>query len=179
MSKVSNPDREEPFHIVYEMCRTANSPGYRFIQSSLTFNDQIDPLVDIISSIRDRPVLATKYVTYRNKLNPDLGIHKLYTDKLFIPDYTRVAFSRLRLMSHNLRIETGRWSRTPPELRVCTCDNSSVQDETHVLINCPLSVSCRHRYPNLNYESMSNLRNENDNIVDLCKYIYEVLYIYR
>ena len=178
MSKLSNPDGEEPFHIVYEMCRAANSPGYRFIQTSLVFNDQIDPLGEIILSIRNKPASATKYVTYRDALNPNLRIHRLYTDKLYISDYTRVAFSRLRLMSHSLRIETGRWSRTPPELRVCSCDNITVQDETHVLISCPMSVSCRYKYPSLSYESLIALLND-DNIVDLVKYIHEVLQIYK
>ena len=179
MSKLSTPDREEPFNIVYEMCRAANSPGYKFIENALSFNDQIDPLDNILSEIRNKPFSATKYVTYRNTLNPNLQVHRLYTEKIYISDHIRIAFSRLRLMSHSLRVETGRWSRTAPELRVCNCDSNTVQDEAHVLVNCPLSISCRHKYPNLDFESLSSILNDDVNVVDVCKYIYEVLRIYK
>ena len=179
MSKLFTPDREEPFIIVYEMCRAANSPGYKFIESALAFNDQINPLDDILSEIRNKPASATKYITYRNILNPNLQVHRLYTEKIYISDHIRIAFSRLRLMSHSLRVETGRWSRTAPELRVCSCDSDNVQNELHVLVNCALSLSCRQKYPNLVFESLSSILNDTDNVVDVCKYIYEVLRFYN
>ena len=42
----------------------------------------------------------------------------LYEDRL-VPEYNRKAFTRLRLSSHKLKIETGRWSRIPKEARRC------------------------------------------------------------
>ena len=65
--------------------------------------------------IHDKLRSATKYATYCVKLNPDLEIHDVYKRNVYIPDYLRVSFSRLRLMFHNLKIETGRWSRIPRE----------------------------------------------------------------
>ena len=56
-----------------------------------------------------------------------------------MPDYQRESFSRLRLMSHNLRIKTGKWSRTPAEQRLCFCVDSQVQTERHVLV---VSTDC-------------------------------------
>ena len=41
--------------------------------------------------------------------------HGVY-DRL-VPEYSRKAFTRLRLSSHKLKIETGRWSRIPKEAR--------------------------------------------------------------
>ena len=53
----------------------------------------------------------------------------------YIPDYLRITFTRFRLSSHRLRVEVGRWSRTPREERVCAC-GTGVQDEFH-LFQCP------------------------------------------
>ena len=81
-------------------------------------------------------------------------------------------------MSHNLRIETGRWSRTPTEQRVCQCDDSSVQTERHVLTECPLSETSRERYPMLRFDDLNVLMNETVFLEELCAYIYEVTHIF-
>ena len=96
-------------------------------------------LSGIKNFIVNKPDNATKYWTYKHKLNKSLENHKVYSEKEYVPDYLRLAFTRLRTMSHDLRIETGRWSRTPRDLRVCPCSPVSIQDEEHVLIRCPLS----------------------------------------
>ncbi len=44
-----------------------------------------------------------------------------------------VACTRIRLSSHRLRVETGRWDRIPFENRTCLC--GAVQTEEHVLLN--------------------------------------------
>ena len=80
-------------------------------------------------------------------------------------------------MSHDLKIETGRRSGTPAELRLCSCDENVVQDESHVLLNCSLSRDCRARYNMLDFGSFSTLM-ERGNIKDLCGYIHDVLKVY-
>ena len=50
-----------------------------------------------------------------------------------------------RLSSHNLKIETGRWTRQPRELRLCLC--GQVQDEMHVIQFCPLTERLRYFHP--------------------------------
>jgi hypothetical protein len=62
---------------------------------------------------------STRFITYRT-INPTLQPSLIYRDPS-IPEYLRVACTRLRLSSHRLRIETGRWSRIPRENRHCTC----------------------------------------------------------
>jgi hypothetical protein len=69
----------------------------------------------------------TKFLTYAI-LNPELKSHPVYKQRY--PKYLRIAFTRLRLSSHNLRIETGRWSRIERERRLCTC--GEIQTEEHV-----------------------------------------------
>ena len=54
-------------------------------------------------------------------------------------------FTRFRLSSHHLKIETGRWARIDAADPLCECGNG-VQDESHVLFNCPKTGSVRERF---------------------------------
>ena len=66
-----------------------------------------------------------------------LEIHPLYTKEApTIPDYLRINFTRYRLSSHQLRVEIGRWSRTPADQRTCAC-GLGIQNEQHIF-ECPL-----------------------------------------
>ena len=112
------------------------------------------------------------------ELNSDMTVHDVYQTLKLIPDYKRQAFTRFRVMSHNLRIETGRWSRTPTEQRVCQCDEISIQTEQHVLIVCPLSEASRARYPMLRFNNIKDLLNEDVFLAELCAYTYEVMHIF-
>ena len=176
--KMQNRDMEEPFQIVYEMCKNANSKGFKFLQKVMNGNDALDSLEKITISISNN-VNATKFQTYCNELNPGLERHNAYGKSVFLPDYIRVTFTRLRLMSHNLKIEIGRWSRLPRRERVCQCDRVELQDEKHVLLECPLSahVRQRQRYQTLPLDSISSLMNCG-NVIDLCNFINDTLNIY-
>ena len=87
-------------------------------------------------AIRNALPSATRSHTYIT-LNPTLAVHSIYTDtSRTIPDYLRISFTRFRLSSHMLRVETGRWSRTPRDERLCKC-GTGIQNEQHVFL-CPL-----------------------------------------
>jgi hypothetical protein len=61
----------------------------------------------------------------------------------------RTTLCRLRLASHKLRIETGRYThtRTDRSLRVCeVCKNGDVEDEFHFVIVCPAYHMLRVKY---------------------------------
>ena len=67
----------------------------------------------------------------------------------------RLVFTKFRLSSHHLKIETGRWARIDVENRLCGC-GSRVEDESHVLLDCPKTENVRVRchvsrdvYPNI------------------------------
>ena len=98
--------------------------------------------------------------------------------KIYIPDYLRVAFTRVRVMSHNLKVETGRWSRTPTEQRICCCNENKVQDERHVLLECPISTEYRQNFQMLDYSSVHNLLKDETHCKNLCNFIYKVLNTY-
>ena len=59
---------------------------------------------------------------------------------LFLPIVPRSKFSKLRISAHHLHVETGRHKKpvTPVHLRICSnCDTGAIEDEQHVLIDCP------------------------------------------
>jgi len=55
--------------------------------------------------------------------------------------------ARFRLSSHYLKVETGRWHEIPRRDRVCDmCGLGQVQDEHHVLLECPVMADIRGRF---------------------------------
>ena len=66
-----------------------------------------------------------------------------------LPNKLRVALSRLRLYSHQLRIETGRYSqnRDYRAQRICTfCNKSGIEDGYHFVLVCPVYSILRQKY---------------------------------
>ena len=82
-------------------------------------------------------------------MNPDLSVHPLYkatNPNRVIEDNLRMAFTRVRLCSHRLRSETGRWARVPADQRFCPhCDGTTIQNEEH-LFQCPATLHIREMY---------------------------------
>ena len=134
--------------------------------------DQIDNVASFkentISKIRTSN--STRRMTYL-ELNADLSIHPIYNSEQ-IPENCRISFTRMRLSSHYLKIETGRWSRIPRENRLCEC--GQVQSEIHVLLTCPLLHNLRLIFHELNFDNINELM-KSDNIIALAKYIHAVL----
>ena len=98
---------------------------------------------------------------------------KTYLDNIYVKKY-RQALSRLRLSSHRLAIETGRWSgptRIPLDERRCQiCDK--LEDEYHFILECQLFNEFRQQYIKKYYWKRPNvikfidlLKSENINTV--------------
>ena len=152
---------DQPFHLMYAICRDANAPAAAFMAEAAEYNLQSE-LSAIVQQVRTQEQ-GTKFVKYREELNTELSVHPMYMSSTYIPDYVRTSFSRLRLQSHNLKVETGRWSRIPREERRCDrCDAGAVQDEEHVLIVCSNAQHIRLRYPRLDFSSMDALMDGGD-----------------
>ena len=153
--KIEVNDLEQPFTYVYRLCSDSNTPAFKSLSKSLNFDTNVNPFAAIADSIRDRASISSKFQTYTNELKIFLNVHPIYKSSIFIPDYQRQSFSRIRLMSHNLRIETGRWSRIPLERRVCPCDATQLQTENHVLTSCPLTHNIRVNYQMLDFSDLN------------------------
>ena len=114
-------------------------------------------------------------MTYR-EINPTLVAHDVYNKhctESFIDELYRLAFTRLRLSSHNLRIETGRWARLPRERRLCQC--GCVQVERHVVEQCPLTERFRsfHTTEVIFPDSLVNAKTPRD-----FRLIYDIMSVY-
>ena len=136
-------DPEEPLTIVYNICRDRNTKGFRILKKK-SQPSSYDSIENRKANLRSKT--GTKYETYR-MINPSLSVIDLYSSKNnYIPDYKRVEMTRMRTGSHRLKVETGRWSRTPHHNRVCVCDQGAVQDEYHVLFQCPITEEVRRKH---------------------------------
>ena len=162
---------DDPFNIAWSLSNAAFTPGARYINSLLTQDHNI--------AQRDLHELQhqcqvsnkTKLVTYREQINPRLLCHKIYSEPSTLPEHHRIALSRLRLGSHNLAIETGRWQRIPRERRLCTCDE--VETEQHALTSCPHRAWIRTKYPTIQYALPQMFEQSDTNSV--AKFCHEVL----
>lgn len=85
--KLASLDRNEPFHVVFHLCREANTPGYKFIQSAMQSNSNVNPLDSIINLVTNKPDDATKFHTYKSVINPSLGVHNINSNDIYISDF--------------------------------------------------------------------------------------------
>ena len=146
-SRAENLD--DPFTITLNLCKDAKTPCWRYLNSVLGKENIIDAdLMETKTRLRHAGPERTKLRTYLD-LNPDLVVNPIYSD-LAVNELQRIKVTRLRLSSHNLKIETGRWSRIPREQRTCLC--GEVQTEQHVICDCELTRACRNdrQFNNLN-----------------------------
>jgi hypothetical protein len=59
----------------------------------------------------------------------------------------RIALTRFRVSSHNLRIEEGRYENIQRNERICqNCNNNQIENEYHFLLICPKHQTLRNTY---------------------------------
>ena len=65
---------------------------------------------------------SSRWVSYLY-VNPNLKIHPATDSQipLNVKEQYHITLTMMHLSSHNLQIETRRWSRIPPEQRICHC----------------------------------------------------------
>ena len=167
---------DEPLWLALHLC--VNTTGARLLSNARLQTGLLraDAMRELMTSCRQNAATSSRYQTYLN-LNPELETHPVYLR--YMPDVEerlRYSFTRLRLSSHELRVETGRWSRTPRCQRLCSCDLNVTQDEAHVFFVCPLTSHIRVQY--------SAFFNSHDNLHDvMCdekifKITFEILSTY-
>ena len=175
---IRNSSGEEPLAHVLDLCHEANTKTYRMIEDALSSRkDPVEEnLVHIKAKCEKSTETSSKVATYLT-MNPTLEVHPIYYLPHTILDEKRVEFSRFRLSAHRLKVETGRWTRTPRERRTCSCDSSSRQDERHALIECPLTVNIRQKFKITDREDIHDIFRRDG--PELCDIIQQTLYKYR
>ena len=138
----------DPLMITLEFMRNNNLAMYTQIDNLLQCTNFLArDREELGTQLREAPLGRTKLRLYLS-MNPQLVVHPLYQEKdsnNVIEDNLRITFTRVRLCSHRLRSETGRWFGTPAEQRLCHHCTSTVQDEKHIL-QCPSTQNIVTRY---------------------------------
>jgi hypothetical protein len=125
---------------------------------------------------RVRGSTKTKAYIYHTEMNPKLEVHKVYLQTApIIPEYQRIAFTQLRLVSHQLAIEKGRWLRIPREERLCAC--GEIQTENHVVSQCIRTDAVRQSARGLEHVHLPDLFDAVDNHA-ICSLCYRCLHAY-
>ena len=147
---------DDPWVHVVKMTLECNTPTSRYVSNliSVDKDDIKEDFQDLKQAIIESN--SSRRQTYK-LLNPELSVHDVYTKKGNVNDIYRISFTRLRLSSHNLAIETGRWNRRgrgrlPIEERLCPC--GEIQTELHVVEACPITHDVR---TNLNISSFQQI----------------------
>lgn len=140
---------DEPLALALQLC-TGTAMYQRLCKAA---NHVGDPEFQSVENLRikcqQKASTSTRLATYLD-INTNLRPHSIYSQDEYIPDTWRVALTRLRLSSHRLRVEVGRWQRIPRELRTCPCDSVSVQDEEHAILHCHNTIALRREnYPHV------------------------------
>ena len=87
---------------------------------------------------------------YKEAINPTLEDQN-YLSVLINPK-KKINISKIRINSHELHSEIGRWTvpKTPWVERIChLCENRKIEDENHFLLECPTYTHIRYQFHNI------------------------------
>ena len=157
-----------------QMAITRKSPMGRRIQTLM--QQETPHKLAFIQNLQQTMTQAqtSRRLAYKD-MNPDLKAYPALLNPN-IPERNRIALTRIRLGSHHLKIETGRWSRIPADQRICSC-NMEVQNEKHVLLFCPISLDLRK---SMNLDHITSLQDLfSSDAINLAKYCRRVLELYQ
>ena len=165
---------DDPFMFAYKLCDGANTPCARYIRKLI--NSPGNFVADDIDTIKNRIRASqrTKFKTYL-ELNPELSVHSMYSCSPYVNDLQRTSVTRIRLSSHNLAVETGRWARIDRDRRLCSC-GEEIQTESHVICGCMYTEHLRNN-SNLDFTDLPNFFSGDPR--DVCAYVHKVVDIFE
>ena len=103
----------------------------RYEDSYQLISEQVDELklkIRTLGANKDRHYKHWIYLQMNPELKPSPFLSRI--------DVVGKALTKFRLGSHKLKIETGRWSRTKRELRLCSTCGDELGDEFHAVYSC-------------------------------------------
>ena len=140
---------EDPFMHIWQVCKNSNTKGFQYLSKVLKED------LSVSKELEDRKVnikaASGSKSVYYCEVNPHLELHAMYEARE-IKEHVRIIATRLRLSSHDLAIEKGRWSRTKRENRLCSC--GLIQTEEHVVCSCIETESVRLSYQNVDFSNL-------------------------
>ena len=180
-SKFENLHDDDPLKFAFHLAKSGKTHSTRIIDTAMKL--KLPEIIKNENNILRRKVQTSTSSTKRKayiQLNTTLHTPNIYNDIGYrTPEYQRIAFTRFRLSSHRLRIETGRWIRIPQEQRLCDCGSGCVQDEEHALLFCEKSRDIRMKF-RLNHTNLQSFfSDEQMGDADKASCIYETLKIFE
>ena len=136
----------------YYVKEILNQCGFSYVwrnQFNNTKQTKSDNSISKSIVIRMKDIFSQNSLAYINKdKNKDCGkmdflsqIKQTYAFETYLNidnDNHRKAITKLRLSSHKLEIEVGRWKKLTRKERICRCCQlGMVENETHFLFECP------------------------------------------
>ena len=93
------------------------------------------------------PSTFTKTFNFCYKMKTNYSPPAYLLSDLTRKNPSRKTLVKLRISSHKLRIETGRYDNIPRDERLCNlCNCNRIEDETHFLLDCPSFSSIRQMF---------------------------------
>ena len=130
------------------------SPDLCYRHYSDLYNEEIKQIVNEKFIADNNSILGT-YKT----INPSLEV-PIYNNSICCHECDRKIITKYRVGCHKLRIQSGRLEGEGRDLRLCTCGND-IQTISHVLFNCPLSISIRDN-PAMNVNTLTEFFAQTD-----------------
>ena len=102
----------------------------KYASDTLLFTEYVDEVKKNIRNLASNKEKHYKFWVY-TQMNPYLVVSPFLSRM----DAVGKSIIKFRLGSHKLKIETGRWTNTPRELRLCSTCNQ-LEDEFHIVFDC-------------------------------------------
>ena len=112
--------------------RTVNTHCTAFQRMSDIFHQSA------FSQINDPNSKLRTYSIMKSKIGYEEYLHNIHNV------HDRVAFTKMRLSNHQLKIEVGRHNKIPKNLRFCPFCPTHIEDEIHFLLECKTFQSHRN-----------------------------------
>lgn len=154
----NNMTRKPHISQIIETAKQLNIPfikHYESLKTSFSSKKSVSEYYDHLfyNSINNKIMYCnetnTKLLTYRNillcnTLNDNVSL----TWKFSNSEYTRLLISRYFTGSHTLHEETGRWTNTPRDERICSLCSEGIETLDHFLFKCIILTPIRMTFVN-------------------------------
>ena len=170
--------RDDPLGHVINLILEFDTPTTRYIRDLL--DNDVDDLIEASERLKQEVSTSdsSRLVLYKT-INSDFKVHDIYSKKINIYELEIMEWTRLRLSSHSLAVEVGRWNRRgrgrlPMEERLCVC--GQIQTEQHVIETCPRTQPIRTQY---DISSLSDLLVERSDYSNVCHIVSQILKVFK
>ena len=121
--------------LVFFMQEYPDKPDFVHNRTFKCLSDQFHQ--NALQSIKENGSKLRTYAIFKTEIGREKYLTEIKNVEM------RKQLSKFRLSNHSLRIETGRYDHTPPELRYCPFCENLVETEIHFLFECPMYNTIR------------------------------------